>query len=186
MTFVDDDQVEEIWSIFSIESWTPFVSCDRLIDRKVHFPALDRLPLDLPTSIAKGCKIFVLRIIDENISVSQKENSRLSRGIAFRIPPGRPEFPTDLEGYRGLSCASGKRQEIPSLPRQNGFDGPVYRNSLVVPGNLLRVVEVRNQSGINKIRRKSLSGLIAIPEFIRGGKGFDLLFLLCELVVLDD
>ena len=79
-------QVKEIRRILAKEAWAPLILGQRLIDGKVHLPALDGVPvLDLPASVPEGGERLVLRIIDEDIPVCQVENSG-SPFLGPRIP----------------------------------------------------------------------------------------------------
>ena len=65
MTFVDDDQVEEVLGIFFIKSGAVFVFGDRLVDREVHLaPFIHFAILNLPSGIAESSKHLVLGIVD--------------------------------------------------------------------------------------------------------------------------
>ena len=65
MTFVDDDQVEEVLGVFLIKSGTVLVFGDGLVDREVHLaPFIHFAVLNLPSSIAESSEHLVLGIVD--------------------------------------------------------------------------------------------------------------------------
>ena len=69
-------QVEEIRLVLPEEARTPLILGQRLVDGKVHLPALDCLAVfDRPAGISKGRKGLVLGIIDEYVSVCQIEDA---------------------------------------------------------------------------------------------------------------
>ena len=54
----------------------PLVLGERLVDREIHFAALDDLAaLDLVPGVAKGREDAVLRLVDEDVAVGKIENA---------------------------------------------------------------------------------------------------------------
>ncbi len=66
------------------------------------------------------------------------------------------------------------------------LDDPVNRDSLVVAGNFLGVVEVRDEPSVDDRSGESLSLLVSSPKFVWSREPIDHLFRAGEVVVLDD
>jgi len=60
VTFVNDDQVKKVTSIFPVEARSTFIFGNGLVDGKVHLPALNRFPFDFHSGFLEGSKVFVL------------------------------------------------------------------------------------------------------------------------------
>ena len=53
--------------------------------------------------------------------------------LARAVPAGSPELPANLEGDGGLAGAGGHREQQPRLALEDGLDGAVDGDLLVVP-----------------------------------------------------
>ena len=105
MALIDDDQVEEVRRIFPVQTRSPFVAGDGLVDREINVAAMaDLAILDLEPRVAEGRKGLGHRIVNENIAVGEEQDFGFAE-VAALVPPGRPQPPRDLERYRGLAGA---------------------------------------------------------------------------------
>ena len=96
VTLVDDDEIEEIRWVFVEQTRPPLVSSYRLIRREIHLAAHHRLALDLVASVAHGCEGLVLRIIDEDVAIGEKQDAR-PPVLSSPIPTRTPQHPAYLE-----------------------------------------------------------------------------------------
>src|SRR5690606_14746360 len=98
MAFVNDDEIEEVARILSVEAGTVLVTRDGLVDREIHVAALDRHAASyLVTGVAKRAEILCHRIVDQDVAISEKQDLRVPVH-PFGIPACRPQLPADLEG----------------------------------------------------------------------------------------
>ncbi len=110
MALVHDYKVEEIRRECLEQSIAPFVLGQCLVGREIHFAAKrERIIADLATRIAEVREILVLRVIDEDVAVSEVEHAR-SAVFAGAIPVRYPQLPTDLECHRRLAGAGCHRE----------------------------------------------------------------------------
>ena len=80
MAFVDDDEIEEIPRILSVEAGAVLVTRDGLVDREVHVATFDRDAASyLVTSVAKRAEILCHRIVDEDVAIGE------NRIFGFRL-----------------------------------------------------------------------------------------------------
>jgi len=68
--------------------------------------AVDFAVFNFPARVAKRGEDFILRIVDEDISVREVEDFR-SPVFSCPVPARVPQFPADLEGNDGLPCPRG-------------------------------------------------------------------------------
>ena len=147
MALVDDDEVEEVRRELLEEPGAALVLGKRLVDREVHLAALDDLAgLDLVAGIAEGREDAVLRLVDEDVAVGEVEDAGPAM-LAGAVPAGVPQLPADLERDGGLAGAGRHReQQAPPVALEDGLDGAVDRDLLVVALALAdRVIERREQ-----------------------------------------
>lgn len=86
VAFIDNDQVEEVWRVLLIKSWASFVFGERLINRKVHFAALNHFAVfDLVASVSKRRECLVLWIVDKDVAVGQIEDAWSTVRSPFRF-----------------------------------------------------------------------------------------------------
>jgi hypothetical protein len=70
VALVDNDEVEEVWGEFLEEPEPPLVLGEGLVDREIHFAALDRIAaFNLVASVSECREDFILRLIDEDIAI---------------------------------------------------------------------------------------------------------------------
>jgi hypothetical protein len=131
MAFVHDDEIEEIAREFSVETGAVFVSCDRLIRRKVHFAAQDYLAFNLVPCVAERSEDYCLRIVDEKVAVGEVQNAGLAM-LARSVPPRRPQHPADLERHVRLAGTGRHREQNAALAPSDCFDGALDRDVLIV------------------------------------------------------
>lgn len=79
MALVNDDQIKEVRAVVPVENWSAFVPGNGLVGGEVHLAALDRLALNLPAGIPKRSKLLILRVVHEDRTVRQEQNSRTWR-----------------------------------------------------------------------------------------------------------
>ena len=81
VTFVHDDQVEEVAGEFLVKAGAALVLGDGLVGGKIEFAAQrHHAALDLVPGIAKGGEGFVLGIVHEEIAVGEVEDAGLAKG----------------------------------------------------------------------------------------------------------
>src|SRR5438874_12500365 len=111
---------------------TLVVGRERLINGEVNLAAFDRVAvLNLCARIAKLCKDFILRIIDENIAIGEVENFGTAM-LTSLIPPSVPKLPADLKCNRRLTCSGRHRKKNAALAGNNCFNGAIDRDFLIV------------------------------------------------------
>src|SRR5438874_5128256 len=111
---------------------TLVVGRERLINGEVNLAAFDRVAvLNLCARIAKLCKDFILRIIDENVAIGEVENFGTAM-LTSLIPPSVPKLPADLKRNRRLTCSGRHRKKNAALARHDCFYGTVDGDLLVV------------------------------------------------------
>src|SRR5262249_48967222 len=132
VALINDDQVKKVFGIFLIKTRPMFVFCYGLINREVHFPAFVNLAVfNLPTRIPEGCKHLILRIVDQDVPISEVKN--LGSAVFSRaIPTYTPELPADLEGNCGFSGASGHCEKHPLIALYDSLDDAIDSNFLIV------------------------------------------------------
>ena len=92
MTFIHDDQVEEVRRILFVKSGACSSFCQCLINREINLAALDRIPvLDLRAGVAELSKDFVLRIVDQDVAIGEIENFRAAM-FAGSVPRAFQSF----------------------------------------------------------------------------------------------
>ena len=65
MALIHNNEIEKVRTRFLIETWTPLILGDGLVDGKIHFaPFVDLAVFDLPARIAKRSEDLVFGIID--------------------------------------------------------------------------------------------------------------------------
>src|SRR5437867_6197774 len=133
MTFIHDDEVEEVWRVLTIETGPPLVFGDCLVGREIHLTAFGSIAFDLVPSVAKRREYLIFRIVHQDVAVGQVEDS-WPPVLAGAVPARVPQFPTDLKSDDGLAGAGGQRQEDTALALQNGLHGAVDRDLLIVAG----------------------------------------------------
>src|SRR5690242_10063 len=101
MAFIDDNEVEEVLRIISIETWSMLIPCNRLICCEVHFSAFQCLARNFPTGVSERSECFILGVIHQHIPVCQIQDPR-SAIFSCAIPPRVPEFIAYLEGNNGF------------------------------------------------------------------------------------
>ena len=155
MAFVDDDQVEKVRRKHLVELLSFLRPGDRLVEAKVdlvrgidatlgangrgevHRRAvvpLDRLRLrrQLGHRRAEGAKIVDHRLIDQDVTVGQKQNPLLALGL--------PQPPDDLKSGVGLASARGHDQQHPVTTVGDGLDRSVDGVELIVAWGLAAAV----------------------------------------------
>jgi hypothetical protein len=76
MTFINDNEVEEVWSIRLEEAKAALIFRECLINGEIHFPALhDFAGLDLKARVAKGGEETVFRLVNEYIAIGKIEDA---------------------------------------------------------------------------------------------------------------
>jgi hypothetical protein len=164
VTFVDDDEIEEIGrDIF--EDLVFFGGTrEGLVKAEIDFVGwIDLAVLDLRHDRAKRLEIVYESLIGENVSVHEEEG-------AFGLL-GLPEPPDDLEGGVGFSCAGSHYQEEAVLPFSDGLENTVDRFDLVVTGLFpvgVLVVWLKDEFFFGVLNVSVL--FVAIPQFVRRGE----------------
>src|SRR5687767_12251739 len=104
MTFVDENQVKKVGTVFSVEPGSTLVSPNRLVDRDIYFPTpgCDSI-LDSPSRVPAGGEVFFLRVVNEYVAVSEVEDPWAPSWIAGLVPPRIPKFPTNLKRNVGFA-----------------------------------------------------------------------------------
>src|SRR5947209_5296232 len=110
MALVYDDEVKEISRKFLEESRALLVPRDCLVGSEVHLATFHCLSRNLPACVSKRSECLVLRVVNEDVSVGEIEDSWPSV-FANAIPSRVPELVTDLKGNDRLARARGKGQE---------------------------------------------------------------------------
>src|SRR6266496_361501 len=99
MALVDDDQIEEVGVVFSVQR---LVAADReiLVEREVQLAPVARLAFELVdgTFAERGLELPGDWLIDEDVPVREIEHSRVARAAPLRFP----QLPDDLHGDEGL------------------------------------------------------------------------------------
>ena len=109
-----------------------FVLGDRLINREAQLAALvDFAVLDFPARVSERRKHFILRIIDQNVSVREIKNLRAAV-LAGAVLAHIPELPADLKSHRGLAGARGHGEKDSFLALQHRLDDAVDGDFLVI------------------------------------------------------
>ena len=125
MAFVDHDQVEEIRRKLLVDILIFLAAGDRLIKGQVNLVALVDLAFtDLGHRRAKRLEIVVLGLIDQNVTVGQKQDAFLGAGF--------PQSPDDLKRGIGLAGAGRHDQQDALLLTSHGFDRVVNGIRLVI------------------------------------------------------
>src|SRR5207249_3209122 len=62
VTLINNDEIEKVSWVLTVQSRTPFVFGEGLINRKIHLPAFYRLSFDLVPRVAEGSEYLVLRV----------------------------------------------------------------------------------------------------------------------------
>ena len=118
----------------------------------------------------------VVRLIGEDVAVSEKENTRTAQGFTAQIPAAVEEFPGDLKGNQGLARTSRKGEQDTRLVLsdriQHAVDGDVSKVPLAQGAAL--VVEWH---GSEAVAPRIRFGKGHRPEFVRGRVGRQLAFL---------
>src|SRR3990170_2663149 len=116
VALIHDNQVKEISRILAIQSWSPFTVINRLVNRKEHVMACINHTLDFMPRLTEDSKVFAVRVINQEITVSQEQNLRPASTNPFTGPTHVPEFESNLRCYDGFPCASCQRQEESFVP----------------------------------------------------------------------
>src|ERR1039458_4550062 len=150
MALVDDDQVEKVWRVLVVNGGTRGVASERLIEREIDFASLlhDAI-LDPPASIPESGECLVLRIIHQDVAVSEIQNPGLPRG-AGTIPTRFPKPPADLKRHERLARARGHRYQDAALAGENRADTAIDGDLLVVAGRLTRHGEARLEKTLRR------------------------------------
>src|ERR1017187_7637986 len=86
VAFVNDDEIEEIRAEFPVQAGAVLIFGEALVQGEVHLTALVRhAAFDLHPGIAKGQEIFVLGIVNQNVAISQEQNTGLPKA-AITVP----------------------------------------------------------------------------------------------------
>ena len=135
VTFVDDDQVEEIRGDVS-EDLVVFVRAgDSLIEAQIDLVRrIDGALADLGHHLAEGLEVVDQGLVDQDVTIGEEQRALYS--------PGLPQPPDNLEGGVGLAGAGGHDQQHALLSLGNGLDGAVNGLGLVIAGLLARDVLV--------------------------------------------
>ena len=142
---LDDGEIEEVRAVLSTQPRSPFVLRQRLVDGEVHLSAPFRYAtLDLPTGIAEWGEVLVLRLVHEDVAVSQKQDSWLAE-TTTSIPTRRPQLPANLKGDDCFSGPCCKREKVPAFSLQHRLDGTVDCDFLAVTWRLSSLRVVRRQ-----------------------------------------
>ena len=113
--------------------------------------------------MAKGLEVVVFGLVDQNITVGQKEN-------AFLLP-GLPQAPDDLEGGVGFAGAGCHNQQDAILPAGDGLNGAVNGVHLIIAWAATGAVIVIG--GFHALLRFALQPFplaVAPPEFAGAGE----------------
>src|SRR5437899_1460956 len=128
MTFIDDDQIEEVRCIFFVKSGAAFILCQRLIDCEINFAALDCVSvLNLRPRVAELGEDFVLWIVDQNVAIREIKNFRATM-LTDSVPAGIPEFPANLKSNRRFAGTGRHRKKNAALAGNNRLDSTIDRN----------------------------------------------------------
>ena len=92
MTFVDDDEVEEVGRKVFEKPGATLVLGEGLIDGEIHFAAFDDFAgFDFVAGVAEGREGLVLRVVDENVAVGEVEDARPAM-LAGAVPAADQSF----------------------------------------------------------------------------------------------
>ena len=133
MALVHDHEIEELGWIVSEEAGAVLALGEGLIDGEVHFAAMDHLTgFNLVTSIAEGSKQAVLGLVHEDVAIGEVKDAGAAV-LASAVQSACTEFPAHLERHERLAGASRHGdEEAAFVALQNGFDGPIDGDLLVV------------------------------------------------------
>ena len=138
MTFIDDDQIEEVPRIFFVKSGAAFILCQRLIDREINLAALDRMSvLNLRACVTELGKDFVFRIVNQNVAIREIKNFRATV-LTSSIAACAPKFPSNLKCDRRFADAGRHRKKNAAVASDDRFDSAIDRDFLVVTFALLK------------------------------------------------
>lgn len=187
MAFIDDDEVKEIRRIVPEKPRAALLLCQRLIDGKIHLPALNDLAgFDLVARVAKRGECLILWVVNEDVAIRKEEDARLAV-FAGLVPAARPELPANLEGNDGFARSCRHREQQTFFAGEDGFDRPVDGNLLVVSRRLTAYGVVWGDEMVRAIRRvDSTARLIALPQVVGRRKIGNARFRPLEIVDLDN
>ncbi len=132
VTFIDDDQIEEVRRVLFIQAGSTFILCQRLIDREINLAALNSVSVfDLRAGVAELGEDFIFGIVNQNIAVRQVENFRTAM-LAGSVPARIPKLPTDLKRNRRFPGARRHREQNAAFASDDRFNRAIDRNFLVV------------------------------------------------------
>ena len=166
----------------------PLVLGDGLVDREVHLAAFDDLAaLDLVASIPEGGEHPVLRLDRPGCCGRRGTGCAAAGSRRVAVPAGGPELPADLEGDDGLAGAGRHREQQPPVALENGFDGAVDRDLLVVALALPDgMIGGREQPAGSGVVIEPAPCAVALPELRRRRIGAHHGFNAGEVVEFDD
>src|SRR5258708_33170333 len=98
MTFIDNNEIEEIGGKLPEETFAVGIFCNCLIDGEVDVSCLTNLAFgNFEPRVAEWREIFSHWIIDQYTSIGQVQYFGLTE-ITAPVPSGAPQLPTDLKG----------------------------------------------------------------------------------------
>ena len=187
MALVDDDEIEEVLRVLPIETRPTFVAGDALIGREVHIAALRSVTAAyLVACISEDAEVLRHRVVHEHVAVGEKEHLRPACGVPD-VPAGGPELPGNLESDGGLPRSGAQRQQDALTPRDDGLDGTVDGDLLVVPQRPASVPVGRGQQPLGRCTvHKALRHALPPPELLGRWKCVEGPFHAGRVVDLDD
>jgi hypothetical protein len=186
VALVDHDQVEEVRRELAVQPRPALVLGQRRVDGEVHFAAVAQRPFaDLDAGVAEGGEGLVLGIIHQHVAVGQVED--LGPAVLARaIPQRRPELPTGLDGHERLARARGHAEQHPPVSRQDGMDGTIDGDFLVVPRVLAGEVVGGRQQPLGGLGGEMLGARQPAPQLVGRGEGVKLPLPPGQAIELDD